>query len=109
MILAGYDLKAFSLRTSFDCTRGHHIILQEREATSPAQQWSMNYNSDRHGTITLILQSLHEYFGGNKHFYNQIEDLINKMEVMSGTGNKTDYLGLVRSWILEENLLLLLY
>lgn len=38
-----------------------------------------------------------------------LKALLNKREIMVGTGNLANYLGLPRSWILEENLVPSLY
>lgn len=58
---------------------------------------------------TLRVKQWRSYLGRNQQLSNWTSGLLSRRKVMPDTGHLANHPGLVRSWILEENLLLSLH
>lgn len=64
-----------------------------------------NYKNDHLGKTSLKVEYCHAYLGSNQQLSNFAEGPLNRREAMPATRNLYKCLGLVLSWMLEDNLL----
>lgn len=79
---------------------------EAEKQTYPAMM-CMTHNNDWHGVILLRAHQWYTYValhtGGRQKLFSWTYSPLNMKEIMSSTRNLANYLGLVKSWILEEN------
>lgn len=104
------NLKASFLPSSFHCTRGavqaargvdKSMVLLIFDTYEP-QQWPAWKDSPK-GILVLLISAR------NQQLSNYTEGPLNWREIMPGTRNIANYLGLVESWILKEKPVMKLY
>lgn len=61
---------------------------------------------DQKGKISVKMQAWHKYLFSNQLLSNWTFGALNRREIISGTAKLVNNLGLTRSWISEEILLL---
>lgn len=69
----------------------------------------MKYNDNTYFMISLRLYKWHAYFNSNQQLSNWTYGPLTVREIMLGTEDLAGYLGLVKPFILEENLQLSVY
>lgn len=89
--------------TSFHGTRKSHESFQGREATTGLTQ--LFCQKEQHGMESLRELWWHSQPCGNQQLSHWTTVLLNKREISPGTGNLANYPERVKSWTLDEMLL----
>lgn len=87
----------------------YKLLKEEGSWQSYPAMKGLKHINDQRGTITLRVQQWLTCLGHSQQFPNRTSDSLNKSENMPGPGKLANYSVLGKSWLLEENLQLLVH